>query len=332
MLLYADALPLLFAALLLDALIGDPDLLWRRLPHPVMLIGKAIGFLDRNFNRKDLSRERRKILGTVALVLLAGGGVLIGYAIEQLSALFPFGWVITVVVAAIFLAQKSLYQHIAAVRDGLRRQGLAGGRRAVAMIVGRDPDKLDEAGVARAAIESCAENFSDGIVAPAFWFAVLGLPGLIAYKAVNTADSMIGHKTKHYMEFGWASARFDDLINLPASRLSGLLIALAAPLAGGSPLKALSTVRDDAHKHRSPNAGWPEAAMAGALDIALAGPRIYSGYTVEDPFLNAAGRKAVTAADISRALIVFKVSCALLALLVLLLAAAAATLNDAAVI
>ncbi len=331
MLLFSDALFLLFAALVADALIGDPDLLWRRWPHPVVLIGKVIGFLDRTLNRDGLTRERRKLHGVVALVILVAIGIGLGCAIEYAARLLPFGQILTVAVAAVFLAQKSLYLHIAAVRDGLRTDGLAGGRKAVAMIVGRDPETLDEAGVSRATIESCAENFSDGVVAPAFWFAVLGLPGLIAYKAVNTADSMIGHKTERHGAFGWASARFDDLVNLPASRLSGLLIALAAPLAGGSPMAALRTVRQDARKHRSPNAGWPEAAMAGALEIALAGPRSYPGYTVEDPFLNASGRTSATAQDISRALNLLKGSCLLLALFVLVLAAAIAALNGTAV-
>lgn len=331
MLLFSDALFLLFAALLADALIGDPDLLWRRWPHPVVLIGKLIGFLDRALNKPAFSQGRRKFFGVLTLVLLIATGFIIGYAIDYGARLLPFGRVLTVAVAAVFLAQKSLYQHIAAVRDGLLNDGLAGGRKAVAMIVGRDPQTLDEAGVSRATIESCAENFSDGVVAPAFWFAVLGLPGLIAYKAVNTADSMIGHKTEQHRAFGWAAARFDDLINLPASRLSGLLIALTAPLAGGSPKKAFLTIRQDARKHRSPNAGWPEAAMAGALDIALAGPRSYPGYTVEDPFLNPGGRKAATVQDISRALNLLKGSCLLLALFVLLLAAAIAAVNGTAV-
>ncbi|MBD1549295.1 adenosylcobinamide-phosphate synthase CbiB [Roseibium aggregatum] len=332
MLLFPDALFLLFAALIADALIGDPDLLWRRWPHPVVLIGKLIGFLDVSLNKPVFSRGRRKLFGTLTLILLIVTGFIIGYAIDYGARLLPFGQVLTVAVAAVFLAQKSLYQHIAAVRGGLLNDGLAGGRKAVAMIVGRDPQTLDESGVSRASIESCAENFSDGVVAPVFWFAVLGLPGLIAYKAVNTADSMIGHKTEQYRAFGWAAARFDDLINLPASRLSGLLIALSAPLAGGSPNKAFRTIRQDAGKHRSPNAGWPEAAMAGALDIALAGPRSYPGYTVEDPFLNANGRKAATVQDISRALNLLKGSCVLLALFVLVLAAAIAAVNGTAVI
>jgi adenosylcobinamide-phosphate synthase len=174
------------------------------------------------------------------------------------------------------------------------------GRQAVSAIVGRDPERLDRPAIARAAIESGAENFSDGVAAPALWFALLGLPGLIAYKAINTADSMIGHRTPRHEAFGWGAARLDDLVNLPASRLSAVLIALAAPLAGGRPGTAIVTAFADARHHRSPNAGWPEAAMAGALGIALAGERWYGGARVAEPFLNAEGRKDAEPADIAR--------------------------------
>jgi adenosylcobinamide-phosphate synthase len=316
MLLYDNAPLLLLAALLLDAVIGDPDWMWRRLPHPVVWIGKIISVFDKRFNKPNLSPRARKLAGSATLLLLVAAGLAGGAGLHALAGRLPYGDVLTVLVAAILIAQNSLYRHVAAVRDGLQKDGLEGGRRAVSLIVGRDPKKLDEAGVSRAAIESCSENFSDGIVAPVFWFAVLGLPGLIAYKAVNTADSMIGHKNEIYADFGWASARFDDLVNLPASRLAGFLIALAAPLAGGSPARSLSCIAADARKHRSPNAGWPEAAMAGALGLALAGPRIYPGYTVNDRYLNASGRKDARASDVSRALRVLLGACGLQALAV----------------
>lgn len=302
MLLYDTTLWLLLAALLLDAIIGDPDWLWRRLPHPVVWIGKVISGFDRVLNKTGYSAGRRRLGGVLTLCTLVLGSLLLGAALHALADLVPFGETLIVVIAAVFLAQNSLYRHVAAVRDGLLQTGLEGGRQAVAMIVGRDPKQLDEAGVSRAAIESCAENYSDGVVAPLIWFALLGLPGLIAYKAVNTADSMIGHKNETYQDFGWASARFDDLINLPASRLAGLLLAFSAPLAGGSPRKSLACIFRDSRKHRSPNAGWPEAAMAGALGLALAGPRVYPGYTVDDPYLNEGGKKGARAEDIARAL------------------------------
>ncbi|ADZ70461.1 adenosylcobinamide-phosphate synthase CbiB [Polymorphum gilvum] len=320
MLLFPDCLWLLLLALVLDGLIGDPAPLWRRLPHPVTWIAAGIGLCDRHLNKEAMTPERRRAAGVATLVLLVGMSLILGWIVQAMLSAMTYGWILIGLIASVLIAQKSLYQHVAAVAAGLTRDGLASGRRAVAMIVGRDPERLDEAGVARAAIESAAENFSDGVVAPALWFALLGLPGLVAYKAVNTADSMIGHKTDRHRDFGWAAARFDDLVNLPASRLSGLLIALVAPIAGGSATAALASVRRDAAKHRSPNAGWPEAAMAGALGIALAGPRAYAGYTVDDPFLNAAGRRDLTARDIHRALATMAGACVLLALLVLIAA------------
>lgn len=326
MLLFETTLWLLLAAIILDALIGDPDWLWRRLPHPVVWIGKTISGLDKALNRPSWNSSLRRATGVLTLAILALGGFVIGWLFHETAAALPFGEPLAVLIAAVFLAQKSLYQHVAAVRDGLQQNGLAGGRKAVAMIVGRDPDSLDEAGVSRAAIESCAENYSDGIVAPAFWFALLGLPGLIAYKAVNTADSMIGHKNEKYSDFGWASARFDDLINLPASRLSGLFLALSSPLAGGSIGKSVKTIWKDAKNHRSPNAGWPEAAMAGALGLALAGPRKYPGYTVEDPYMNETGRLDTTARDISRSLKLLLGAYVLEALGILILALAVSPL------
>lgn len=310
----------LLAALVIDGVIGDPDWLWRRLPHPVVWIGKLIAWLDTSLNRPNWTTGLRKTAGVVALVILVALALALGAMIQTALLSMPFGWIALAIIASILLAQNSLYNHVRAVAVALEREGLAGGRRTVAMIVGRDPEQLDTAGVSRAAIESCAENFSDGVVAPVVWFALLGLPGLIAYKAVNTADSMIGHRTERHQAFGWASARFDDLINLPASRLSAIFIALAAPLAGGSTARALACVARDAGQHRSPNAGWPEAAMAGALDIALAGPRAYATYRVEDPFMNPTGNKMIGAGEIRRALRVLAGACVIEAMLVLILA------------
>jgi adenosylcobinamide-phosphate synthase len=211
--------------------------------------------------------------------------------------------------ASTLLAQRSLHDHVAAVAEGLEREGLAGGRAAVSRIVGRNPERLDEAGVVRAAIESLAENFSDGVVAPAFWGALLGLPGMAAYKAANTADSMIGHRTPRHQAFGWAAARFDDVVNLPASRLSALFILAAAAATGGDWRGAARAVRRDARHHRSPNAGWPEAAMAGALGLRLAGPRVYGETMVDDGWMGD-GRAAATVADLRRALALFRAACA----------------------
>lgn len=307
-----DHVYLLALALIVDAVVGDPDTVWRRAPHPVAVIGALIGRLDRAWNRPADSPSRRAALGAVAIVLVAFVAGLAGYALERLLLALPFGWVVTVLLASILLAGRSLHDHVAAVAAGLG-EGLARGRVAVARIVGRDPDTLDAAGVSRAAIESAAENFADGFVAPALWFLVLGLPGMFAYKAINTADSMIGHTTPEHRDFGRGAARLDDLANWPGSRLAGVVIALAAPLAGGATSRSLRVMMADAAKHRSPNAGWPEAAMAGALGVALAGPRRYSGVAVNDPFLNEAGRHDAGPEDIRRALAVYRGAWAILA-------------------
>jgi adenosylcobinamide-phosphate synthase len=306
---------IVLVALLADALIGDPDWLWRRLAHPVVLIGGLIGWLDRTLNRESWSPTQRKLAGIFAVAALVTGTGIIGFLLQRMLRQTEGGTVALGLIASTLIAQRSLYQHVAKVRAAFAAGGLSEARRAVAMIVGRDPEQLDEAGVSRAAIESCAENFSDGVVAPVFWLALFGLPGILVYKAINTADSMIGHRNARYEHFGWAAARLDDLVNLAPARLSGALLALAAPLARGSIAAAWRVMRRDAPKHRSPNAGWPESAMAGALGIALAGPRIYGGKTVDDPFLNAEGRQAATPDDIGRALRVMLGGCWLQAIL-----------------
>jgi len=296
--------PLLaFLSLLAELGLGYPDRLFRAIGHPVTWLGRLIAFADRRLNRATDSDLQRRTAGVVALVLFVAVPAAASLILETVLSGLPFGLLLSALAASPLLAQRSLGQHVQAVADALETGGLAEGRKAVSMIVGRDPERLDEAGVCRAAIESLAENFSDGIVAPAFWLGVGGLAGGAAYKAVNTADSMIGHRTPRHAAFGWASARFDDLVNLPASRLSALLIVAAALLMPGADAgSAWHAVRRDAGKHRSPNAGWPEAAMAGALGIALAGPRVYGGVRVDDAFMGEGGRPDLTAADIRRAL------------------------------
>ncbi|MCB1498939.1 MAG: cobalamin biosynthesis protein [Bauldia sp.] len=306
---------MLAAALALDALAGDPETLWRRVPHPVAVLGGLVGLLDRGLNRPRLSPHLRTAGGILAIVIVTVMAAAVGALLEFLCSLVPYGFIATIVVAAVMIAGRSLYDHVRAVRAAFATGGLDAARTAVARIVGRDPASLDEPAVCRAAIESAAENFADGVVAPAFWFALLGLPGLLAYKAINTADSMIGHRTPRYERFGWASARLDDLVNLPASRLAGALIALAAPVAGGSIAEAFRVMRRDAPTHHSPNAGWPEAAMAAALGLALLGPRRYRGVLTAAPYLNAAGRRRATPDDIGRALRVYAVAWGLLFLL-----------------
>ncbi|WP_398478853.1 adenosylcobinamide-phosphate synthase CbiB [Tardiphaga sp.] len=319
MLVHGDALLLVVAALLFDAVIGDPDWLWRRAPHPVVWIGHGIGWLERQLNRENWSKRARKIAGVLTVIVLVSTALLVGALLSDLLHGYWIGFMAEALIASTLIAQRSLYQHVARVHRAFVECGLPAARKSVAMIVGRDPERLDESGVARAAIESTAENFSDGIVAPVFWLALLGLPGLIAYKAINTADSMIGHRTDRYIDFGWAAARLDDLVNLVPARLSGVLVALAAPVVRGSITASFRTMLRDARKHRSPNAGWPESAMAGALDIALSGPRVYAEGAANEPYLNADGRVAEPD-DIRRALHVYAAACGLDMLIYALLA------------
>ncbi|MBS0559794.1 MAG: cobalamin biosynthesis protein CobD [Proteobacteria bacterium] len=299
------------AALLLEAAFGYPDALYRAIRHPVVWCGALIAWLDQRLNRREaqhLGGGRMAGVAALAVVLAAAGlpawGIQAGLmaALPRWAAIPALG-----VLASPLLAQRSLFSHVRAVETGLRA-GLEEGRAAVSHIVGRNPQSLDAAGVARAAIESLAENFSDGVVAPALWGALLGLPGIALYKAVNTADSMIGHRTPRHAAFGWAAARFDDLVNLPASRLSAMLVLGAAAICGGDVRGAWGAVWRDARHHRSPNAGWPEAAVAGALGLRLAGPRVYGSARVDDAWMGD-GRAEATADDIARALRLYRAAC-----------------------
>ncbi len=268
----------LILGMLLDAIFGEPRWLWSRIPHPAVLTGRLIGWCDAKFNKGD----HQRLMGTLTIVELCIAAAALGWLLQAIP-----GQIVDIIVLAILLAQKSLVQHVQAVGDALRLS-LGDGKRAVAMIVGRDTRDIDEAAVARSAIESAAENLSDGVVAPIFWFAVAGLPGLLVYKATNTADSMIGYRTPRHEKFGWAAARFDDLLNLIPARLTALLIwaVTARP--------DMRKILGDARLHRSPNAGWPEAAMAHGLDIALSGPRSYSGTMRDYPLVNGEGERDLT--------------------------------------
>jgi adenosylcobinamide-phosphate synthase len=308
-----DSLLLLLAALVIEAALGYPKGLYARIGHPVTWLGALIAALDDSLNREAASYAARKAAGLAALVILLCATIAFASTVTRIClALGPLGLLPLALLASTLLAQRSLHEHVADVAEGLEQGGLSGGRKAVAMIVGRNPESLDEAGVSRAAIESLAENFSDGVVAPAFWLGLAGLPGCTLYKAINTADSMIGHKTPRHLAFGWAAARLDDLVNLPASRLTALLLVAAAALdREANAAGAWKAVRRDAHRHRSPNAGWPEAAMAGALGLRLAGPRIYGDTRVEDGWMGN-GRAEATAADIRRALRLYRGACLML--------------------
>ena len=314
-------LPLALAALIIEALLGYPAPLYRAIGHPVTWMGRWLAWLDAGLNRGDASFAARRVAGVVAICLYLAPVALVAWAATRLCVpAGPLGFAALALLAASLPAQRSLAVHVSAVAEGLDAS-LDEGRVAVANIVGRNPDVLDEVGVARAAIESLAENFSDGVVAPILWTALGGLIGGALYKAINTADSMIGHKNDRYLALGWAAARLDDLVNLPASRLAALWFILAAALTpGASACNAEQAVRRDARRHRSPNAGWPEAAIAGALGLTLAGPRVY-GETLVDDALMGSGRREADAADIRQALRLYKRACAIQAATLALAAA-----------
>ncbi|WP_407148951.1 adenosylcobinamide-phosphate synthase CbiB [Bradyrhizobium sp. ORS 86] len=295
-------------AMAVDALIGWPDWLFARVGHPVTWLGRLITAVDSGWNRTSASPALRRAAGIAAATLVIALAASLAWAVQ---IVLPASWIRVVLVGILawpLVALRSLHDHVAAVANPLEAGDITGARAAVSRIVGRDPATLDDAGTARATIESLAENASDGIVAPVFWGALFGLPGIVGYKAINTLDSMIGHRTARHEAFGWASARIDDLANLIPARLTGLLFVLLA----SHRAQAWSCMLRDASRHRSPNAGWPEAAMAGALGVRLSGPRIYHGSVAKEPWLNEAAHDPV-AADIRRGLTLFRRAMMLLA-------------------
>lgn len=317
-------------AIVVDAIFGEPNWLWKRVPHPVVLMGQLIGWLDRRMNHQQHTPFRQMRAGITALIR-----VIFVVAALSIGLLALASWVhpglaflITVLLGAVLLAQRSLHDHVEAVRSPLADGDLPAARQALSMIVGRNTEDLDESGIARAALESLAENHSDGVIAPAFWMLIGGLPGIALYKAINTADSMIGYKTERHLHFGWAAAKLDDLVNFVPARLSVGLIMLSVAITSLAGQKGAfawpewATIRHDAPTHASPNAGWPEASYASALSIALGGPRTYPSGTVEAPYINNAGRKHLEAGDIRKGLALFRATCAATLLVVVLIAAA----------
>ena len=302
-------------AMAVDALLGWPSWLFARIGHPVTWLGRLIGVIDAGWNRDSDPPALRRAAGVAGASVVIAISVAVGW---MLQVLLPTAWLQIVLVGVLswpLVALRSLHDHVAAVAAPLLAGDIAGAREAVSRIVGRDPTALDEAGIARAAIESLAENASDGIVAPVFWGAVFGLPGILGYKAINTLDSMIGHRSERHEAFGWAAARIDDVANFIPARLTGFLFVVLAPRRS----KALSCMTRDARRHRSPNAGWPEAAMAGALGVRLSGPRIYHGSTTDEPWLNEGARDPL-ARDIAEALTVYRRAMLLLAGMLAILA------------
>ncbi|KLN62615.1 cobalamin biosynthesis protein CobD [Kiloniella spongiae] len=293
---------ILITAIFIDIVIGDPAWLYRYVPHPVVIIGKAIEVSERRMNNPKNNRMTGILLGALLSIGIIALAVAVGLILSRALGQVSHGWIVESILASSLIAYRGLGTAVHNVATALA-QSLEEGRKAISHLVGRDPESLDEASICRAAIESMAENFSDGVVAPVFWFALFGLPGLCAYKAINTLDSMIGHKNERYEAFGKFAARLDDLVNLIPARLAGLLYVLAGLLISrASAARAFKVMLRDAGQHRSPNAGWQEAAVAGALGFALAGPRKYPGYVVDDPWMGDGGRSDLAAPDIKLAL------------------------------
>ncbi|MEM8837406.1 MAG: adenosylcobinamide-phosphate synthase CbiB [Pseudomonadota bacterium] len=289
----------------LERLFGYPGFLYGAVRHPVVWMGALISALEARLNLDTYSFAVRRIFGGLTLIILLLVTVALTVPLTLLLRAVPGGIILEAFLATSMLAQRSLHDHVQAVRTALS-SSLDDGREAVRHIVGRDPAELDEGEIAKAAIESLAENTSDGIVAPLLYLALFGLPGAAFYKAINTADSMIGYKSDRYHAFGFVAAKLDDIVNLPASRLSAVLFsAAAATLKPRSGFTAMRAAFRDATRHASPNAGWPEAALAGALSLKLGGPRSYGGKTLDLPAMGD-GRAALSADDIDRALTLYR--------------------------
>jgi len=313
---------LLFVALVVDRVFGDPDWLWRRVAHPVVGFGKIIDLFDDALGEDRSDTNKAFGYGAALVVALMLACLLVWVIVLGLySVMGALGWLAELALVVILLAQKSLHDHVKAVAVALEKDGIEAGRTAVSMIVGRNVSTLDTSGVSKAAVESLAENYSDGVVAPVFWYCVAGLPGILIYKAINTADSMVGHKTEKHLFFGRAAAKLDDWMNWPAARLSAVLMcaAIAMKTGGKRALTIFKTVMDEAPLHRSPNAGWPEACFASGLGLTLGGPRSYGGTAIQAVAFNPTGRDKAGSADIVSALALFERTGIVLWLLVALL-------------
>ena len=314
-----DNIPIVLLALAMDALIGDPNWFYRKIPHPIAAIGSMMNQLDLFLNRPQVKNPTKKILGVLFIIIALSVAGIIGWGMQTGLKLMEFGQLLEAILVSIFLAQNSLYRHVRNVAQALVSDGLDAARLSVSHIVGRDPAALDDSGVCRASIESLSENFSDGVIAPVFWYLITGIPGILMYKTLNTADSMVGHLSPKYRYFGWASARLDDVANFIPARLTALLIFLTALIIPSTKgFKSLRSCLTYANRHRSTNAGWPEAAMAGALDIRIAGPRVYNGIVVNDPWMGD-GNPNLRTNDINRALKLYFSSNIINALILVLL-------------
>ena len=316
-------LPTLLFAFTIDAIIGDPKILYQFFPHPTQMMGWVINQLDNRLNDEfdEVRSQRIKGISAVIIILLLACGI--GLGLVFLLSFVPYGWVLEALLLSTMIASRSLYQHVLAVADALKKEDIDTARSAAGMIVSRNTINLDRHGTARAAIESLSENFSDGVVAPIFWATLFGLPGALAYKMLNTADSMIGYNNDRYLHFGWATARLDDLANFIPARLSALLLCIAAFMWGGNEVKrSWATIKHDSRKQHSINAGYPEAAMAGALNLRLSGPKEYNDQEIISDWIgisNDGSSPDATEDDINKGLLLYVNACLLLTAIIVFL-------------
>ena len=307
----------LILAMGFDGLIGDPKWIYNRIPHPVtwmaMLLMKGEAFL----NHQDRSRFAKQFLGLIWILLCVTICLYIAFFIQNFLSGFDQTGIILALLSSIFLAYRSLIDHVGDVEKELFNKDVVKARIKVAKIVGRETSKLDKSDITRATIESLAENFSDGVVAPVFWFLIVGFPGVVAYKMINTADSMIGNRSERFEDFGMASAKIDDVVNYVPARITALLLMLAAGISRVGDVKSgFVTVNNDHKLHASPNAGWPEATMAGLLNVRLGGPRHYqNGNSKDNAWLGSGGD--VKLKDLTRAIKLVKFSWFMMLILVL---------------
>ncbi len=315
--------PILLLALMIDAVFGDPKPLYRIVPHPAQMMGWLIEQLDKQLNLEEADDKSKRLNGIITVIIVVGLAGGIGWGLITLFSLIPYGWILEAILLSTMIAGRSLYEHVAAVAKALKAEKIVEAREVARQIVGRDTEFLDRHGVARAAIESLSENFSDGVLAPIFWTALFGLPGALAYKALNTADSMIGHRNERYLQFGWTAARLDDVANFIPARIAALILCLTAFVWGRNEARrSWLAIRHDAKKQISVNAGYPEAAMAGALNIRLAGPREYDEEPVDGEWIGSANEGSTADAtheDISKGLMLYVNACLLSASVIVFL-------------
>ena len=303
-----DLLIVIFIAVIVDAIWGDDHWIWRKFKHPVALVGRFINFLDVEFNRNEFSESSRTFNGFIVIIMSIIIIWFLSSIIEGLLFGNIIGNLILGLIISILLAGKSLFVHVKDIYDDFMRDDLDNAKINLSKIVSRKVDEYDESAITRGAIESLSENLSDGYVAPLFWLLIAGLPGIFIYKFINTADSMIAYKNDKYHNFGKCTAYLDDILNFIPARLSSLLQVFASFVLKENWQQALLCIKQDASKSPSPNSGWPESAMAGALDISLGGDNFYDGELIKSDWINGSGEKIISFDFITRALWIYSTS------------------------